>query len=346
MAVLTYKCPNCGAQLIFRPESQHFVCDYCGSHFAQPELDKMAPVAGNHEENKSREQMEETVSYQCPSCGAQLMTTGTTAATYCYYCHNPVTVSGRLSGQWQPDAIIPFSVSAEQAKEKFMQWCKRNPFVDRRFFSESQIEKLSGVYFPFWLVSGKSKVAAEATARNIRIWVSGETEYTETSVYSLIREGEMSTRNYDIVALNREETTLLEGILTYDYSQIKPFSAAYLSGFQAERRNQERSDLEEQVRNKMREHATRLLQESFDGFTTISLHNCDIEEKSTDWKYLLLPAWILTYQYHGKKYFFAMNGQNGMVNGKLPISIWRMAKLFGLVSGISFILLTIGGYFL
>ena len=51
-----------------------------------------------------------------------------------------------------------------------MQWCKRNPFVDRRFFSESQIEKkLSGVYFPFWLVSGKSKVAAEATARNIRI---------------------------------------------------------------------------------------------------------------------------------------------------------------------------------
>ena len=48
----------------------------------------------------------------------------------------------------------------------------------------------------------------------------------------------MSTRDYDIVALNREETTLLEGILTYDYSQIKPFSAAYLSGFQAERRNQ------------------------------------------------------------------------------------------------------------
>lgn len=55
-----------------------------------------------------------------------------------------------------------------------------------------------------------------------------KTEYTETSVYSLIREGEMSTRDYDIVALNREETTLLEGILTYDYSQIKPFSAAYL----------------------------------------------------------------------------------------------------------------------
>ena len=39
---------------------------------------------------------EEAVFHQCPSCGAQLMTTGTTAATYCYYCHNPVTVGGRF----------------------------------------------------------------------------------------------------------------------------------------------------------------------------------------------------------------------------------------------------------
>ena len=30
MAVLTYKCPNRDAELTFRPESQAFVCDYCG----------------------------------------------------------------------------------------------------------------------------------------------------------------------------------------------------------------------------------------------------------------------------------------------------------------------------
>ena len=345
MAVLTYKCPNCDAELTFRPESQAFVCDYCGSHFTPQEVEQMTPAEDTRKVDVPQKE-EEAVFYQCPSCGAQLMTTGTTAATYCYYCHNPVTVGGRLSGQWKPDSIIPFSISEEQAKEKFISWCKKNPFVDRRFFSESQIEKLSGVYFPFWLTNGQSEITAQATARKVRVWISGETEYTETSIYSLFREGEVRTRNYDIAALNREETGLLEGILTYDYDKVKPFSAAYLSGFQAERRNLERSDLESQVHEEMKQHANRLLQDSFSGFQNVLLQNCDVQEKSADWKYLLLPAWILTYRYRGKKYFFAMNGQNGKVNGKLPISIWRMAKWFGIVSGACFVLLTIGGYFL
>ena len=89
----------------------------------------------------------------------------------------------------------------------------------------------------------------------------------------------MRTRNYDIAALNREETGLLEGILTYDYDKVKPFSAAYLSGFQAERRNLERSDLESQVHEEMKQHANRLLQDSFSGFQNVLLQNCDVQEK-------------------------------------------------------------------
>ena len=44
MAVLTYKCPNCDAELTFRPESQAFVCDYCGSHFTPQEVEQMMPA--------------------------------------------------------------------------------------------------------------------------------------------------------------------------------------------------------------------------------------------------------------------------------------------------------------
>lgn len=44
MAVLTYKCPNCDAELTFRPESQAFVCDYCGSHFTPQEVEQMTPA--------------------------------------------------------------------------------------------------------------------------------------------------------------------------------------------------------------------------------------------------------------------------------------------------------------
>lgn len=346
MSSLTYKCPNCDAELTFRPESQRFACDYCGSSFTQQEIEKQVPVQDRIPAPEPQEDGEEARSYQCPSCGAQLFTTGTTAATHCYYCHNPVTLQGRLSGHWKPDLIIPFSVGEEQAKERFLRWSRKNPFVDRQFFSQSQLEKLSGVYFPFWLANSQSRLSATATARKIRMWRAGEIEYTETSIYQLIREGELQIKNYDMPALQRQETALLEGILTYDYDKAQPFSSTYLSGFQAERRDQEREDLAARLQDEQRRNAEQLLRDSAAGFQGVSVKSCELGPAREDWRYLLLPAWILTYQYRGKQYYFAMNGQNGEINGALPISKRRMAALFGAVSGISLVLLTLGGYFL
>ncbi len=346
MSVLTCKCPNCDAELTFRPQSQSFVCDYCGSSFTRQEIERLVPEQDNQPSENPQEDGEEAQSYQCPSCGAQILTTGTTAATYCYYCHNPVTLQGRVSGHWKPDLMIPFAVGEEQAKDRFLRWSRKNPFVDRRFFSQSQLEKLSGVYFPFWLASSQSSLSATATARQFRVWRVGDLEYTETSVYQLSRQGKLRINNYDMPALQRQETSLLEGILTYDYAKAVPFSPAYLSGFQAERRDREKEQLAARLREEQRQNAERLVRDTVGGFQGVSIQNCELSPVGEDWKYLLLPAWILTYQYRGKQYYFAMNGQNGDMNGALPISKGRLATLFGAVSGISLVLLTLGGYFL
>ena len=57
--------------------------------------------------------------YTCPSCGAEIVTDATTAATFCYYCHNPVVLSGRLTGTYQPDFAIPFQIDRKRAQEVF-----------------------------------------------------------------------------------------------------------------------------------------------------------------------------------------------------------------------------------
>ena len=49
MAVVTYKCPNCGGGLIFDPESQSFACEYCISSFTEEELSRLAPQRGEEE---------------------------------------------------------------------------------------------------------------------------------------------------------------------------------------------------------------------------------------------------------------------------------------------------------
>ena len=49
-------------------------------------------------------------SYHCPTCGAELVTDETTAASTCAYCGSPVVLSDHLSGAKRPNYVIPFKV--------------------------------------------------------------------------------------------------------------------------------------------------------------------------------------------------------------------------------------------
>lgn len=130
MAVVAYKCPNCGAPLEFSPESQKFECSFCGSSFSEEELQKYEPAQSSEQtivqEPAEEEGKEETaVLYTCPSCGAQIVTTETTAATSCLYCHSPVVLEGRLQGEFHPDRVIPLhSPGKKQSAGSMSGWRK------------------------------------------------------------------------------------------------------------------------------------------------------------------------------------------------------------------------------
>ena len=121
MAAVTWKCPNCGGGLTFDPDSQKFECEYCLSQFNQAELEQIVPDEGEEQPDTAKEQADEFVPvlYMCPSCGAEIVTDETTAATFCFYCHNPVVLKGRLDGAYQPDYVLPFAIERERAKEIF-----------------------------------------------------------------------------------------------------------------------------------------------------------------------------------------------------------------------------------
>ena len=49
-------------------------------------------------------------------------------------------------------------------------------------------------------------------------------------------------------------------------------------------------------------------------------------------KYAFLPVWLLSTQWNGENYLFAMNGQTGKLVGNLPVS---KGKFFGTFIGIA-----------
>lgn len=356
MSVITYKCPNCDGGLVFDPESGTYACEYCLSKFTQEDLvaESQEAETVQQEEPVQEENFAETatenvdsqksaVMYRCPSCGAEIITDETTAATFCFYCHNPIVLAGKLEGEYLPDGIIPFKITKEEATEKFMEWIQKKKFVPTGFSSKRHIEKMSGVYFPYWLYGCETDSYMNGTARDIRIWRVGDIEYTETKVFQVRRAGKVSFKHLPKTALQKAQNAMLKGIFPYEFGALEKFHLGYLSGFQAEKRDIDKETLSAQIRQEIQKYAEKRMRDTITGRNSFSMESQNHAIVEEEYQYALLPVWVLTYRQGNQIYYFAMNGQTGEVVGKLPIDNKKLFGLGGIIFAVVFIILMIGG---
>ncbi len=347
-SALTYTCPNCGAGLSFDAGSGAFHCEFCLSDFDEETLSNSeAQAKAEQAQKESEEFCDHMVEYQCPSCGAQICCDEATAAEICYYCHNPIILVGKLSGQRKPDKIIPFRYDKAQAEEKFLEFASKKFFVPRGFFAKSQAEKIQGIYFPFWITDADTTCDAQADATRVRTWTSGDYRYTETSKYSLYRAGQIHFEDIVSRALSEADNEMMNGILPYPSEALEPFAMPYLSGYSAKKRDVEREALTDAVRQKMHGYAETLLKHTMTGgYTTVSVNQSAVQIHQSHWEYALMPIWILTYQKKGKTYLYAMNGYTGKIYGQLPLSHGRLLATAGAIFASAATLFSLIGGFL
>lgn len=329
MGVISYKCLNCGGPLKFDPATQKQACEYCGSLFTQEELERFyqQTVAQSAEQEVEKEEAAyyradaQGLLYTCPSCAAQIVTDETTAATFCYYCHSPVVFSGRLDGLDTPDYVVPFRLDRAQAEKIFFQWLEGKKFVPKSFCSREQLDKLSGVYFPYWLYSCKADAVLDADVVKITKRRSGNTEYTYRDSYHIRRAGEMGINNITRNALKKANRILTEGVVPFDYNGIQEFDMSYLSGFVAEVKDIGREEFEPEVYAEVQQFANQKLDATLAGYSDVRVHRRELSFKEGQWKYALMPVWTVTYRDKNKSrlYYFSINGQSGKVIGELPI---------------------------
>ncbi|MEE0869114.1 MAG: TFIIB-type zinc ribbon-containing protein [Ruminococcus sp.] len=363
MATVNYKCPNCGGPLKFNPDKQMFSCEYCMSDFEEQKIQQMyaereakqsqaekaeAQVQERQAQQNQQDEgeVEDAVVYTCPSCGAEVVTTESTAATTCFYCQNPVVLGGRLSGKFKPNRIIPFALSKEKAIDKFLEMCKKKWFLAKGFASKNQFEKLTGVYFPYWYIDSQRQANMTATGEKVRTYRVGSKRYTETSVFRLVRSGDLIVKNVFERALKSQDRDMLQCVHPFDLSKAHDFSMSYLSGFQAEKRDLEQSDVNAEVQKRMQDYCKELLRDTMKDFSSVRVENYNDRIDLESWNYTLLPVWVVTYKYNGKIYPFAINGQTGKTYGMLPTSKAKLAILFAIIAVAVFALGMLGGLLL
>ena len=139
--VKNYKCPGCGASMVFEEGTDHMVCPYCGIKVSMEQIsrgettgketgpkgtdgdetsgEETGPKGTDGDEtsgeNLGAEAEAETMgghvrTFHCPNCGAEMMTDENTAATFCSFCGSPTLIEERLSGILKPKYLIPFQI--------------------------------------------------------------------------------------------------------------------------------------------------------------------------------------------------------------------------------------------
>lgn len=338
MAAIIFKCPNCGGDLRFSPEKQSFQCEYCLSEFSQEQMEEFAgtetePVSDTlqgQEETAGAESGQEVMVYSCPSCGAEIVTDETTAATFCYYCHNPVVLSGRMQGDFLPDGVIPFVLDRGKALEILERWIAGKKYLPKAFYSQDQLEKMAGVYFPYWLYDCQVEGELEAEGRRQKLWTEGNVRFTRVEKYDINRSGTMEIHNLTRNALSKANRKLAEGVMPFEMKQLQPFQMGYLSGFLAEKRDSEKQQFEQEVGAEVSAFAEQSLRSCVSGYDSIQYRKKETRIRDPRWRYVLLPVWTMTYRdpKTDKVYYFACNGQTGKVCGELPVDAGRLAVLF------------------
>ena len=345
----TNKCPSCGAYLEYQPGQSVMRCPYCGSDFRIADIQQEKDTAAQPVPQTDVDETAATtvpgdgyMEYHCQNCGAEVVTGPTTAATRCYFCHSPVTLTDRLSGEFKPNQVVPFALDKQGAEQAFQKWIRSKHFVDRRFLSEDQLTMFSGVYYPYWLGSVRGTTTFDGTGTKVDTSVSGSRMTTITSYYNVHREAENHFTGLVRKALQRVDKRMADGIQPYRMNEAKGYNPGYLSGFMAEMRDMDQETARSDMLENCRSRAENMIREKR-GLNTLK-GTAHFTPGQVYMHYALMPAWILTYKSEREKpYYFMMNGQTGKIFGRLPIKQSKLLAVSAILGGIVAALLCVGG---
>lgn len=337
-----FKCPNCGGAVEFNSAGQNMKCPYCDAEFDINGLKEYSDVCrqetGDDIEWRtsgaewSAEDSKGMKVYTCRSCGGQIVADETTAASACPYCDNPIVMTGQFEGGSKPDLVIPFKIDKKQAEAALKQHLKGKFLLPKSFSSDSRIEEIKGLYVPFWLFDCDAEAHTRYKATRIRTWISGNYTYTETSHYLVTRDGEISFDKVPADGSSKMPDDFSQSVEPYRYADCMDFTPAYLAGYLADKYDVESEQCAQTVNLRIHKSTEDVFRGTVQGYASVVQESANIRLKRGQALYALMPVWVLSTNYHGQIYRFAMNGQTGKFVGDLPVDKGRFWGLFAAIT--------------
>lgn len=350
------RCPACGSTDIqLRASTSMLICLFCRHEWAE---ETIASVIGGEDDLTALQgvnvasgaadidpEAAGVITLKCGGCGSEVVVNlEESVSSRCHWCRHMLTVNEQVPNGVIPDAVLPFSLTHDQAVKAIEQFVtKRQFFAHQAFKEEFTPQNVVGVYMPYMVVDANASAElagqGEITTRTYRSSSKDDNEPTtyDVDVYQIDRQLNFTVD--DLILESSEEranmqafvntNNVINAILPFDTTAAVQWNANYLSGFTSEKRDQDvtaiQPELEHQLLSIARSETVPSIQRYGRGVRweteRLNLHG-------TRWVAMYLPVWLYSY-YHednGKAmvHYIAVNGRTGETMGSIPVAHSRI----------------------
>jgi predicted RNA-binding Zn-ribbon protein involved in translation (DUF1610 family) len=356
-ALEKHPCAACGAQAEWHPGKQRLVCPFCGTEAPYKvvdgaggkvvieELDLVRALRELPEE--ARGWRAEKRSVQCRSCKAVVVFDPERVGQNCEFCGSPSLVDYQeIKAPIRPQSLLAFKVAESRVREDIRRWLGSHWLAPGALKRRGLVDTMHGLYVPYWTFD------ANATCT----WHAESGTYYYTTETNRDSQGKTQTRqvrhvNWEpasgvvrhtfddepVCGSHGLDKRWIKAIEPFPTKELVPYDTAYLSGFAVEHYQVVLLDAAQHAEDSMAAQLTEMCARAVPGDT---YRNLTIDPRYTGqtFKHILVPVWLLRYNYGARVFQVLVNGYTGAIAGDWPASPW---KIFFLILGALLVVLLI-----
>jgi hypothetical protein len=346
-AIEKHACPACGAQAEWNPAKQKLVCPFCGTESPYTidratgkvvELDLVTALRDLPEAERGWQAA--TRSVQCQSCRAVMVFDTSRVGQNCEFCGSPALVDYQeIKSPIRPQGVLPFRVDRNTVRDDIRGWWRSKWFAPGRLSRTALVDTVHSLYIPYWTFDAEVHCPWQAEA-GYHYYVN--VEGRDSKGNRVVRQ-EQRTRwepasgvvdhRFDdepVPGTQGLPLALLRQVEPFPTQEVVPYDTAFLSGHVVEHYKVVLIEAAEQSQQQMRAALERLCASEVPGDTHRNLQIFPTFTGRT-FKHVLVPVWLLVYNYRARAFQVIVNGYTGKIAGKYPISVWKVLLVVLLV---------------
>jgi hypothetical protein len=323
------------------------VCLFCGTespyeinratgHVA--EVDLVATLRDIPDEDRGWQT--ERRSVQCQSCKAVMVYDPARVGQNCEFCGSPALVSyEEIKAPIRPHGVLPFKIDKGRVRDDIRRWWRSKWLAPGRLAKAALVDTVRSLYIPYWTFDARVHCPWDAEAGHY-YYVS--VEGRDSKGNRVVRQ-ERRTRweaasgvvdhvfdDDPVPGTQGLPLQLLRSVEPFPTHEIVPYDTAFLSGHVVEHYKVVLIDAAKQSQEQMHAALERICASQVPGDTYRHLRIHPTYSGQT-FKHVLVPVWLLTYNYGAKTFQVIVNGYTGRIAGKHPYSFWKVFFLIVLI---------------